>query len=191
MGFLPSWLNPFDVLIIFALLAGIALGFFRGLIRMALSLTILYIAIVLAMTFYQLGGRGIAYLSGSILPRSSNEVLAFIGILLLITVVANFVLRRVYKDTELPGIRQIDQLGGMIIGFILACTWIGLALLALAFVLEATDTATSSLRDNMLQYFNASFLIPIFYRFLPIVIATLKPWMPKGLEPDIFTTRFF
>jgi uncharacterized membrane protein required for colicin V production len=191
MGFIPSWLNPFDVLIIFALLAGIALGFYRGLVRMTLSLIILYVAMVLAMTFYQLAGRGIAYLSGGILPRSSNEALAFAGILMLTAVVANFVLHRVYRDTELPGIRQIDQLGGLVMGFILICTWIGLAILALAFVLEATDTASSSLRDNMLQYFHTSFLIPIFYRFLPIVIVTLRPWMPRGLEPEIFTIRFF
>ena len=68
-------------------------------------------------------------------------------------------------NTELPGVRQIDQLGGMLIGFIVISTWIGLAIVALAFVLKATDMAGSGLRDNMLMYFQSSQLIPIFYRF--------------------------
>jgi uncharacterized membrane protein required for colicin V production len=191
MAFLPSWLNPFDVLIIFTLLVGIALGFIRGLVRMALSLLILYIAMVVAITFYVPVGTWIAYLTGGILPRSNNQALAFVAILILTTSVFNFVVHRVFKDTELPGIRQIDQLGGMILGFILICTWIGLVIVALAFVLGATDTAIGSVRDNMLMYFETSFLIPIFYRFLPIVVATLTPWMPKGLPPEIFALRLF
>ncbi len=103
--------------------------------------------------------------------------------------ILNFIVSHTYKDTELPGVRQIDQLGGMVIGFIVISTWIGLAIVALAFVLSATDTASSGLRDNVLMYFHSSRLIPIFYRLLPIVLATLRPWMPKGLPPEIFSFR--
>lgn len=192
MGFLPSWLNPFDFIIALALVAGVALGFIRGLVRMVLSLVVLYIAMVLAMTFYIPLGQWITYLTRGALSQTSSQVLAFVVILILTTSVINFVLHRTYKDTELPGVRQIDQLGGMIVGFILVCTWIGLAIIALAFVLVATDTTgAGSLRDNMLFYFRTSFLIPVFYKFLPIVIATLRPWMPKGLSPDIFSLKFF
>jgi len=189
MGSLPSWLNPFDVIIVLALLGGTALGFIRGLVRMALNLLVLYVAVVLAMTFYDDAGRWIHYASDGAIPETTAEVLAFLLILILTTALVNFVLNKTYKDTELPGIRQIDQLGGMFIGFVLTCTWIGLAIIALAFILNATGSTGSGLRDSIVFYFEGSNLVPIFYKFLPIVIATLRPWMPKGLPPEIFTLR--
>jgi uncharacterized membrane protein required for colicin V production len=192
MEALLSWLNPFDFLIALALLGGIALGFIRGLVRMALSLLVLYIAMVLAMTFYTQVGRWIGFVTTDALPERTLQSLAFVIILILTTAIINFVLHRTYRDTELPGVRQIDQLGGMIVGFLLVSTWIGLAIIALGFVLKtAVAPGTGTIRANMLYFFNTSFLIPIFYHLLPIVLATLRPWMPKGLPPEIFSLQFF
>jgi len=187
---LPTWVNPFDFFIILALIVGTALGFVRGLVRMVINLLVLYIAMVLAMTFYSWLAGQLVFLSSGGLSIRASEALSFVLILVLVTVIAGFVLSRTYKDTQLPGLRQIDQLGGMVVGFILTCTWIGLALVALAFVLSA-DVGASGLRANLYYFFQNSFLIPIFYRFLPIVIATLKPWMPRGLPPDIFSLNIF
>jgi membrane protein required for colicin V production len=191
MAFLPSWLNPFDIFIVLGLFAGIALGFIRGLVRMALNLLVLYIAIVLAMTFYDELGYRFGLVAGGAMPQSITEAIAFAVILILAVVILNLVLRRTYRDTELPGIRQIDQLGGMVVGFILICTWIGLAIVTVGFLLSASDIAEGTVRANLLVYFNTSNLIPIFYEFLPIALFTLRPWMPKGLPPDIFSRRFF
>jgi uncharacterized membrane protein required for colicin V production len=186
MGSLPTWLNPFDVLIVFALLGGVALGFIQGLVRMVLSLLVLYIAAVLAVTFHVALGGYIRYLFG--LPTQISEGLGFFLILILTSVIINFVLRRTYKDTELPGVRQIDQLGGMIIGFFLVCIWIGFAILVLAFFLGTPVTGGEGFRESVVNYFLGSNLIPIFYDFLSVALATLRPWMPKGL-PDLFTFR--
>lgn len=185
---LPGWLNPFDVFIVLGLLAGLALGFVRGLVRMALSLLVLYVAAILAMTFYDTVGNWFSYMVG--IPPTVGQGLAFILVLVLTAAVINFVLRRTYKDTELPGVRQIDQLGGMIIGFFLAVIWIGFAILVVSFVLTTPVTGDDSFRLLVLSYFHNSNLIPIFYTFLPIALATLRPWMPKGLPPEIFTIRF-
>lgn len=189
MDFLPAWLNPIDIIIIFALLGGVALGFVRGLIRMALSLLVLYIATVLAMALYVPFGDFLGTIFG--LPAAVNEAIAFLFILLTVTIGINFVLHRTYKDTELPGIRQIDQLGGMVIGFFLTCIWIGLAIAVLSFLLDSLDTGTSALRSNLVYFLRTSVLIPIFYAFLPIAFATLKPWMPKGQLPEIFGLKLF
>jgi uncharacterized membrane protein required for colicin V production len=112
MGLLPSWLNPFDVVIVFALLGGAAWGFVRGLIRMAISLAVLYVAAVLGMTFYDNLGNLFRYMFG--MPQTLSEGIAFLFILAGVSMLVNFILRRTYRDTELPAIRQIDQLGGMI-----------------------------------------------------------------------------
>lgn len=187
MGFLPSWLNPFDVLIVFALVGGTAIGFVRGLMRMVLSLLVLYIAAVLAMTFYDNLGRYLTFMFG--FPRSLAEALAFLLILILTTVLITSILRRTYRDTALPGLRQVDQLGGMVIGFLVSIIWIGFAILALAFVLAAPVSEEGSFHMSLLNYFHGSNLIPIFYALLPAVFATLKLWMPKGLPPEIFSLR--
>ena len=183
MADLPAWLNPFDVLIALALLAGVALGFVRGLVRMALSLLVLYVAAVLALTLHRPAGNWIIYLFG--LPRNVSQGMAFILILILTSVIINFVLRRTYKDTELPGIRQIDQLGGLVIGFLVTCIWIGLVILVVAFLLRTPVSDEATFQMNLTAYFRSSALIPIFYRILPIAVATLRPWLPKELSPDI------
>ena len=123
------------------------------------------------------------------MPRTANLALAFILILVLVSVLLNFILRRTYKDTELPGIRQIDQLGGLVVGFFVTSIYIGLAILVIAYVLNALAGDITGFQQNAVFYFNNSALIPIFYKFLPIVLATLRPWMPKGLPPEIFTLR--
>jgi len=191
MESLASWLNPIDALIAFALLGGIIWGFLHGLVRMVLSLLVLYIATVLAMSFYGQGGRLLGYLSSGAIGGTMSQALAFVLILVLTTSIINFVLSRTYKNTELPGVRQIDQLGGMLLGFLLAAVWIGLSVVALAFVLSSTGGAGSAFRQTLQYYFVSSNLIPIFYHFLPLVLVTLKPWMPQGISPDILSLRFF
>ena len=189
MDFFPSWLNPFDALIVLALLAGAAWGFVRGLIRVTLSLLVLYIATILAMSFYQVFGQFIFTIFG--MPREFNEALAFVIILVVTVIIANTILGRTYKDTELPGIRQIDQLGGLIIGFFVFCIWIGLAIIVVNFLLNASVAEDSALLVNLQGYFQSSNLIPVFYRFLPIALSVLRPWVPKGQLPEIFTLAPF
>ena len=181
---MPGWLNPFDVLIVFAVLVGTILGFVRGLVRMLLTLAVLYVAAVLGLTLHRPFSNWIIYIFG--LPESISLGLAFILIVVVASAIMNFVLRRTYKDTELPGIRQIDQLGGMIIGFLVTCVWIGFAILVLAFFLTGADTQATAMQRNVLDYFRRSALVPIFYDFLGIALATLKPWMPRGLPPELF-----
>jgi membrane protein required for colicin V production len=185
MANLPAWLNPFDVLITLALLAGVAVGFVRGLVRMILSLLVLYVAAVLALTLHRTAGNWILYIFS--LPGNVSQGMAFLLILVLTWLIISFVLRRTYKDTELPGVRQIDQLGGLVVGFFVTCVWIGFAILIIAFLLRTPVSDEPTFQTNLTAYFRSSALIPIFYELLPIAVATLRPWLPKGLSPDILS----
>jgi hypothetical protein len=98
---------------------------------------------------------------------------------------------RTYKDTEWPGIRQIDQLGGLIFGFLVSALWIGLALIGIDFILSTPALGGEVVLGGMKSYFRASNLIPIFYKFLPFAFATLTPWVPKGRLPEIFSLKPF
>nr|MBN1658490.1 CvpA family protein [Anaerolineae bacterium] len=184
MGYLG--INPFDVIIILALMVGLVLGFVKGLVRMVLSLLVLYVAAVLALTFHNTLGNWIFYLFG--LPRRLCLGGAFLIILVLAYVIINFVLSRTYKETELPGIRHLDQLGGLLVGFFVTSVWIGLGVLVLGFFLGASIQAGEA-PGNVVAYFQRSNMVGMFYRLVPIVLATLRPWMPKGLPPEIFTIR--
>lgn len=186
---MPSWLNPFDILIAFFLIAGVVWGFTRGLVRMALSLVVLYLAVVLAMSFYVKVGEWIVYLSGGGIAKAPAELTAFLFILIVFTTVVNLILKRAFKDTELPAIRQIDQLGGLVLGFILVATWIGLFLVGLTFILQTPGVGSDAFRGNILRYMRTSLLVPIFYDVWPIVLATLRPWMPRGELPAIFSFK--
>jgi uncharacterized membrane protein required for colicin V production len=189
MGVLPAWLNPFDALIVLALLAGAAWGFIRGLIRVSLSLLVLYVASILAVAFYRVFGRFIDNIFG--MPTALNEAIAFVLILVTAVIIANLILNRTYKDTALPGVRQIDQLGGLVVGFLVAAVWIGLAIVVIAFLLGARLGGASAWQENMLLYFRSSNLIPIFYDFLSVVFSLLRPWMPRGELPEILTFELF
>ncbi len=186
MGFLPSWLNPFDFLIAIAMLGGVALGFARGLLRMAFAVLVFYVAAVLAMSFYVPVGTFIHRLLPA-LAMTTAEAVAFLLILILTAVLLQFLLSRTYKNTEWPGIRQIDQLGGLVFGFLLAALWIGMALVAINFILSTPTPGVEVAQGNMIYYYRQSNLIPVFYKFLPVALATLKPWVPKGKLPDIFS----
>jgi uncharacterized membrane protein required for colicin V production len=188
MQFLPSWLNPFDVLIALAMLAGVALGFVRGMLRMVFAVVVIYVATVLAMTFYVPLGKFIGrILTGA--SKTSTEAIAFILILIVAAVILHFLLSRTYRNTEWPGLRQIDQLGGLVFGFLVTTLWIGLALVGISFILGTPAPGTEVARGNLIYYYRTSVLIPIFYQFLPVAFATLKPWVPKGKLPDIFSLR--
>lgn len=187
MADLPSWLNPFDVLIVLALLAGVVFGFVRGLVRMLLSLLVLYLAAVAAMTLYTPLGNWLRTVAS--LPLSLSQSLSFLFILVLISAAINVALRRTYKHTELPGVRQIDQLGGMIVGFFVSVVWIGLSILIIAYFLRASAGNEAPIQQIVIGFFRRSALIPVFYRILPVILVTLRPWMPKGLPPEIFTFR--
>jgi membrane protein required for colicin V production len=174
-------------MIVFALALGAAFGFVRGLVRAAISLVVLYVAAVLAMTLHVPMGKYVNLMLG--LSISASQAFSFLLILILVSALLNFLLRRAYKDTELPGLRQVDQLVGMVIGFFVGCIWVGFGILVVAFVLGASGGTPGGLRLNMLDFFQTSNLIPIFYKFLSVALATLKPWMPQGIPPRLFELR--
>jgi hypothetical protein len=123
------------------------------------------------------------------MSQTGTEALAFALILVLLAVILHFLLSRTYRNTEWPGLRQVDQLGGLVFGFVVTTLWVGLALVGIGFVLQTPAPGGEATQSSLTYYFHTSTLIPIFYRFLPLAFATLKPWVPKGKLPDIFSLR--
>ncbi len=53
-------MNAIDLLFILLLLAGLAIGFFQGTIRLTIAIVSFYVSIVLASLYFQLVGRSSA-----------------------------------------------------------------------------------------------------------------------------------
>ena len=137
------------------------------------------------MTFYVRLGEFIRRILAS-LSESASEGTSFVLILVAMAVGLHFVLGRTYKDLQWPAVQQIDQLGGMVFGFVATTLWIGLALIAIDYLLGTFTPGLEGTRQNLRAYFHSSVLIPIYYKFLPVAFGTLKPWVPRGRLPDIF-----
>jgi uncharacterized membrane protein required for colicin V production len=180
-------INPFDVIIIVILLGGVFIGMLRGLVRMVLNLLVLYVGAVLAVTFHIPLANYVYRIFA--FPSRLSVSLSFVLILIVTYIVLTFIIRRTYKETELPGIRQLDQLGGLVVGFLVTALWIGFGLLVISFFLSTAPVDVQGVQKNLITYFRRSAMVDVFYRFLPVALATLRPWMPKGIPPEILTTR--
>ena len=64
-----------DILILFGLFGGAAMGFYRGIVRQALATLIIYIAIVVASIFYLDLSRILSRWTGQ--PHQTTDLLAF------------------------------------------------------------------------------------------------------------------
>lgn len=177
--------NWLDFILIVLLLVGMAIGYAQGLLRQVIGLAALYIGAVIATQYFQVLSRGIAnFLNTS--PDQLTNAVCFFVILFAIMGIINFLAFDAYRVTRLNIFPLLDHLGGMIIG--LTSMWI---LLSLAVnVLQFATTASSwaqveNARQVLSSGLGTSVMVPITTSTLPLIISSIRPWLPAGL-PAIF-----
>ncbi len=187
----------FDVLIVLALAGGTAIGFIRGMVQQILGLVYIYISIALAILLYQPIGSVFGFISGGALSPSAMHSLGFVTVLLLAVTTFGFMGREWHKSLEHPIIARVNNLGGLIFGFITACVWISLAITLLSFAAQTPWSSPTrsgftlaeappweGLRLFVANQLTSSPLVAVFADLLPYIFATLRPLSPGGL-PDI------
>lgn len=119
-----SWIDFFIVIV---LAGGAFAGFQQGLIRWVLSWVSLIVAFILAA---QLKGPVTDALSTfwTAFTPDVREFWVFIVLFLGLSVGGWFIVRAFYRTTRLPIIKQLDEIGGAILGIIFAATSIVLLL---------------------------------------------------------------
>lgn len=117
-----SELNWIDLAIVIILAGGAFAGFTQGLIRYVLSWVGVVVAFVLAA---QLKGPMNSVLSfwGAFTPEV-REFWIFIFLFVALTIVFWFVVRAFYRTTRVPIVKQLDELGGAVLGVAFAATFI-------------------------------------------------------------------
>lgn len=162
MDFLTQ-LKPMDLFIVVALAAGVFAGFTQGLIRYALNAVVVLIAFVIAS---QLKGPLFEALGfwHAFTPELREQIL-FLLLFVGLTVGGWFIVRAMYRRTRLPIVRQLDELGGAVLGLLFSILVITFLVVVMdSFFRTAPDNATQNagLLRGFYQAMDSSALVQVF-----------------------------
>lgn len=180
-------MNLMDLLII-AIFVGIAgAGFFVGVARTASSMVAVYLATVIAATFYQRLGDMMRSAMGSISTGAAYFtafVFLFLGLSVLFTIVIVTTLR---PTSQRRRFAILDNLGGATISIVIAFVAITMSLAITVIMIQAAVVASGDSSTGAMgllrRQMDASSLAPLFLRLLPFFTAAVRPWFPGGLPP--------
>ncbi len=182
MDFLTQ-LSPIDLFIVGALAAGVFAGFTQGMIRYALNAMVVMVAFVIASQLHAPIAQAFGFWN-AFTPALRDQVLflvTFVGLV----VAGWFLVKVLYHRTSLPIIRQLDELGGAVLGLLFAALSMVFTLLVMdSFFRVAPDaeTAGAGFLHGIYTAMDSSVLIEFFRTVLiPTFGALAKPFVP----PDI------
>lgn len=181
-----SRLSPIDLFIIVCLAGGVFAGFTQGLIRYALSALVVIVAFVVAS---QLRAPLFDLLSfWHAFNAQLRELIIFVVLFVVLVVAGWFIVRAMYRRTRLPIVKQLDEIGGAVLGLLFAALSIVFLLLVMdSFFTAVTDAQAAdagwladfygAMNRSVLVEFFRSTLIPTFgllaRPFVPHEIADL------------------
>ncbi len=177
-------MNWFDLVLVVLVLLGVTVGYIQGLLRQLTGLAALYIGLAMASYYHGAVERWIDFF----VPKMADvaqESLAFLGILAVVYVILSWLGQQAFPETRLASLGFLDQLGGMVAGFLVVGVQIGLGVLILRFVSGVSWIRGDTVRLAFLQAMKASSLVPTFQTYLTFVARTILPWLPAGL-PTFF-----
>ena len=175
-------------MIILALIAGMFVGFWQGLVRQAVTLGAFYIASVLSTRLYPNVSTLILALSHNMVPTVA-DVVAFFILLFVIGLVAVFLtMDTLRKVTERPP-GAAGRVGGGVCGLIFTAVFISITLVALNFAtLNPWPASSEPVRQLLVEAHQSSNLVPVFRQLNPVVMQSIRFW--GGSLPPMFASDF-
>jgi len=178
-------INWLDLIMLILLAVGLAQGWFLGFIRQVVSLAAIYIGLVLATQYYSTVSGFLLFLAPDAFPMAL-EVIAFLLLFILAQIVVNFVTSDVYKSGRLPFLGVLDNLVGAVLGLLVVILGLSIGLALLHFATRIEWPVALDLYATLRQGLEQSYLVPLIQEKIPLLYASLLPWLPQGL-PAIFT----
>jgi uncharacterized membrane protein required for colicin V production len=178
-----SRLSPIDLFIVLALAAGVFAGFTQGMIRYALNAVVVLVAFIVAA---QLKGPLFEVLGfwEAFTPELREQII-FLVLFIGLVVGGWFVVRTFYRRTRLPIVRQLDELGGAVLGLLFAALSIVFLLVVMdTFFTNASDAelAGSGFLKGFYDTMNNSVLVDFFRSTLiPTFGFVAKPFVPSDI----------
>ena len=180
---LLSKLNWIDLVVIIVLAAGVFMGYTQGIIRYVLSGIVVLIAFVLAS---QLKGP-VTDALGLWTPTTPELKELWIFIVLFIGFVIGgwFIVRAFYRRTRLPIIKQLDEIGGAVLGLLFAALVLTFQLVVLDSFFKGATTDQAAAAGPLKGYYeglNSSLIIGYFRdTILPIAGFVARPFVPSEI----------
>jgi uncharacterized membrane protein required for colicin V production len=176
---LLSQLSWVDLAIILVLAGGVFAGFTQGMIRYVLNSIAVLIAFVLAS---QLKGPMTDLLAfWEAFTSETRELIVFFVLFFGFVIAGFFVVRALYHRTRMPVARQIDEIGGAILGLLFAGLVIGFQLV----IIDSFLAEGGQLGGFMAGYYDAlnESVIVSFFRetIIPTVGYLIRPFVPDEI----------
>jgi uncharacterized membrane protein required for colicin V production len=176
-------LSPIDLFVVLVLAGGVFAGFTQGAIRYALNALVVVVAFVIAA---QLRGPMFDLLSfwGAFTPDLREQII-FLVLFIGLVIGGWFAVRAFYRRTRLPIARQLDELGGALLGLLFAALTLTFLLIVMdSFFTNASDSAVagSGWLGDIYQALNGSVLIEFFRStIIPTFGAVARPFVPTEI----------
>ncbi len=182
MEFLTK-LGPIDLVIVASLALGVFAGFTQGFVRYLLNIVAVIVAFIVAAQLrdpvFQVLGFWEAFT-----PELRREIV-FLVLFIGLAVGGWFLVRILSKGTRLPIAKQLDELGGAVLGLLFAALSIVLTLVVMdSFFKSAPDAAVNSAGPlaSIYQAFNGSVLVDFFRSTLiPTLGQVARFFVPSGI----------
>jgi uncharacterized membrane protein required for colicin V production len=182
MEFLQK-LGPIDLFIVACLAAGVFAGFTQGMVRYALNIVVVIAAFIIAG---QLRDPFDGILAGwNVFAPELRAQLVFLILFVGLTIVGWFIVRVFWKGTRLPVAKQLDELGGAVLGLVFAAFTIVMTMVVMdSFFKSAPDAATNSAGPlkGFYDAMNSSVLVDFFRSTLiPTLGQIARPFVPTDI----------
>lgn len=185
-----SKLNWVDFALIVVLAGGAFAGFQQGLIRYVLSWVSLVVAFILAA---QLKGPVTDALSSfwTAFDPDVREFWVFIVLFVAFVIAGWFVVRMFYRTTRLPIVKELDEVGGALLGITFAATTVVLMLVVFDSLFKGAATLPGggglpheqvAGLQSFYKAMNDSVLVGVFrHTVIPVAGTLARPFVPSEI----------
>lgn len=177
----------YDVIIIFALLFSLAIGFSSGLVRQVINVLGLYFGLVFASYYHSPIIKWVRENFGQAESFGRETFLFFLvwGVVWGFINLGAHVSFRNQKPRFLPAI--VDKLAGAFLGILIGLVFVIMGTLLLAYGTSIEWAEYDGLRILIADAIQKGILPRLLVgRYLPYLAALIEPWVPTGL-PVFFT----
>lgn len=184
-------MNGIDLFYILILLAGLALGFFQGTIKLLVAIVAFYVGIILASLYFSFVGNFFRQRFGS--TPEVSQITAFAVILLISFLLLTVAGLYTFRYAKIPAsLDFLDRILGTLLGLFLGTLFLGMFSILLQGLFIDRDVAGSvafPIMRALQTGVRRSFLVGFFgNQILPLIYATVRPVLPR--ESDfIFRVR--
>ena len=182
MEFLQK-LGPIDLFVVATLALGVFAGFTQGMIRYALNIVVVIVAFIIAG---QLRGPFDQVLGGwDLFSPPLRLQLVFLVLFVGLTVGGWFLVRAFWRGTRLPVAKQLDELGGAVLGLLFAAFSLVMLLVVMDSFFKTSPDAAINAAGPLTAFYRAldSSVLMDFFRtaLIPTIGQLARPLVPPEI----------